>query len=372
MKLTALYLCLAILGLSCAAAAAEAPARRLRPPAILSPDIQTDRHVTFRLQAPKAAEVVVAGQWAEGRAPMVKGSNGLWSVTVGPIEPGVWEYSFQVDGLAMIDPSNPAIKPMRAPRTSILHLPGQPPLIHDFQDVPHGVVHQHAYRSPALGRLRELVVYTPPGYDRQPVTRFPTLYLQHGSGDNQATWIAHGKAHWILDNLIAQGRAKAMVVVMMDGHAATGGGAGGPQSNTALFERDLMENVLPFVEANYRVQADAASRAIAGLSMGGGQALAIGLQHPDRFAWVGGFSSGIPDQEALTALLTQPEAANQQLKLLWIACGKDDFLLKRNVEFVALLKEKNIRHTWRLSEGAHSWPVWRGYLAEFAPLLFQP
>ena len=129
---------------------------------------------------------------------------------------------------------------------------------------------------------------------------------------------------------------------------------------------------MPFVEANYRVKTDAANRAIAGLSMGGGQALAIGLQHPDRFAWVGGFSSGIPDQDSLAGLLAQPEAANQQLKLLWIACGKDDFLLKRNTDFIALLTEKHVRHTWRLSEGAHSWPVWRGYLAEFAPLLFQP
>ena len=377
MKITALQLSLALLAMSCIAPAADtpaaaAPARRTRPPAIVSPDIQADRHVTFRLQAPKAAEVLVVGQWPEGRVPMVKGSNGVWAVTVGPIEPGVWEYSFQVDGLAMIDPGNPALKPMRAPRTSILHLPGQPPLVHDFQDVPHGVVHQHTYRSQALGRLRELVVYTPPGYDRQPDARFPTLYLQHGSGDNQATWVAHGKAHWILDNLLAQGRAKAMVVVMMDGHASTGGSAGGPQSNTALFERDLMEDVLPFVEANYRVKTDAANRAIAGLSMGGGQALAIGLQHPDRFAWVGGFSSGIPDQESLTTLLGQPEAANQQLKLLWIACGKDDFLLKRNLDFIALLTEQHIRHTWRQSAGAHSWPVWRGYLAEFAPLLFQP
>lgn len=381
MKTTSLPLCLALLGLSWLASAAEVPAatnapaapvRRMRPPPIVSPDIQADRHVTFRLQAPKAAEVIVIGQWAEGRAPMSKGSNGVWSVTMSPIEPGVWEYSFQVDGLTMIDPGNPDLKPMRSPRTSILHLPGQPPLLHDFQDVPHGVVRQHTYRSQALGRLRELVVYTPPGYDQQPDVRYPTLYLQHGSGDNQATWVAHGKAHWILDNLLAQGRAKAMVVVMMDGHAATGGGAVGPESNTALFERDLMEIVLPFVEANYRVKTDAANRAIAGLSMGGGQALAIGLQHPDRFAWVGGFSSGIPNEDSLAGLLAQPEAANQQLKLLWIACGKDDFLLKRNTDFIALLTEKHIRHTWRLSEGAHSWPVWRGYLAEFAPLLFQP
>ena len=341
---------------------------------MVSPEIQTDRHVIFRLQAPKATEVNVAGQWTDGRVPMTKSSNGVWSVTVGPIEPGVWEYSFQVDGLAMIDPANHCLKPMRSPRTSILHLPGQPPLIHDFQDVPHGVIHQHTYRSKALGRLRELVVYTPPGYDQQGNARFPTLYLQHGSGDNQATWTVHGKAHWILDNLLAQGHAKAMVVVMMDGHAAVGGAERGPQTNTALFERDLLEDVMPFIETNYRVKTDAASRAIAGLSMGGGQALSIGLRHLDRFAWVGGFSFGsaLAEKSAIAEALAQPEAVNQRLKLLWIGCGKDDFLFKSNTDFIALLKEKNICHEWHATAGNHSWPVWRGYLADFAPLLFQP
>ena len=372
MKPTILYLYIVLLGLMCSASATDTPVRRPRLPAVVSPEIQSDGHVTFRLQAPKATEVIVSGQWTDGHIPMTLGSNGLWSVTVGPIEPGIWEYSFQVDGLAMIDPANPAIKPMRLPRTSILHLPGQPPLIHDFQDVPHGVIRQHTYRSPALGKLRELVVFTPPGYDQQPDTRFPTLYLQHGSGDNQATWTVHGKAHWILDNLLAQGRAKAMVVVMMDGHAASKDGSGDPQNNTALFERDLLENVLPFIEKNYRVKTDAASRGIAGLSMGGGQALAIGLRHPDRFAWVGGFSSGIPEQNVIADALAHPEAINQQLKLLWIACGKDDFLLTRNMEFIKLLEARNIHHEWHQSAGTHSWPVWRGYLAEFAPRLFQP
>ena len=273
MKLTSIFLGL-LLGAAGAASAAETPTspapstnatlptRRAQAPPVLSPEVQADRRVTFRLRAPKATEVVVNGQWANGRTALTKDTNGVWSVTTGPIEPGVYEYSFAVDGLTMIDPGNPAIKPMREPRTSILHLPGQPPLLHDFQDVPHGVVRAHTYRSKALGRLRELAVYTPPGYDQQPDARFPTLYLQHGSGDNQATWIAHGKAHWILDNLLGQGRVKPMVVVMMDGHAVapgTGDRGPGPQSNTALFERDLLEDVMPFIEANYRVKPDAAT-----------------------------------------------------------------------------------------------------------------
>jgi len=351
--------------------AADPPPRRSGPPPVISPEVQADRRVTFRLQASKASEVIVAGQWPDGRAPMTKDTNGIWSVTVGPIEPGVWEYSLQMDGVSMIDPGNPAIKPMRQPRTSILHLPGNPPLIHDFQDVPHGVVREHTYRSKALGRLRELEIYTPPGYDQQTAARFPTLYLQHGSGDNQATWTAHGKAHWILDNLIAQGQAKPMVVVMMDGHAAVGGRPGGPQDNTALFERDLLEEVMPFIEANYRVKTDAANRGIVGLSMGGGQSLTIGLNHLDRFAWVGGFSASVPSKDAVAGALNASDATNQKLRLLWIAVGKDDFLRQRNEEFIAVLKDKNIRHEWQLTEGNHSWPVWRKYLAEFAPRLFQ-
>ena len=245
-------------------------------------------------------------------------------------------------------------------------------MLHDFQDVPHGGVREHTYRSKSLGRLRELAVYTPPGYDQAADARFPTLYLQHGSGDNQATWIAHGKAHWILDNLLAQGRAKPMVVVMMDGHAVPpGAGASGFNANTPAFELDLLEDVMPFIEANYRVKPDAANRGIVGLSMGGGQSLTIGLNHLDRFAWVGGFSSSVPPRETVAGALDNTDSANAKLKLLWIGCGKDDFLLKRNEDFIALLKEKNLRHEWHLTEGSHSWPVWRGYLAEFAPKLFQ-
>jgi len=360
---------IALSGVETSVLAQPSDARRPRA-ATQSPQMEADSRVTFRLRAPQAEEVAVAGQWGGEPVPMTKGEGDVWSVTVGPIAPGVWEYSFRVDGMQMIDPGNPAIKPMREPRTSILHIPGRPPLLHDFQDVPHGVVRNHSYFSKSLNRLRELAVYTPPGYDRQPDTRFPTLYLQHGSGDNQATWVVHGKAHWILDNLIAQGKARPMVVVMMDGHAADRS-ATGPQGNTGAFERDLLQDVMPFVEANYRVQTDATGRAIAGLSMGGGQSLTIGLNHLDQFAWVAGFSSSAPSEEAIADLLADPAAANKRLKLLWIACGKDDFLLKRNETLVSLLKEKGIQHEWHLTEGNHSWPVWRIYLADLTPKLFQ-
>lgn len=349
-----------------------APRRAMGQPPVRSAEISEDRRVTFRIRANQADEVFVNGQWPNGRAAMTKDTNGVWSATVGPIDAGVWEYSFQIDGVGMIDPGNPAIKPMREPRTSILHLPGQPPLLHDFRDVPHGVVRQHTYRSQALGRLRNLAVYTPPGYDQSPDASYPLLVLQHGSGDNQDTWIAHGKAHWILDNLIAEKRARPMVVLMLDGHAAVAGGAGGPQNNTVLFERDLLEDVLPMVEKSYRLKAGAEHRGIVGLSMGGGQSLTMGLNHSDRFAWVGGFSAAVPSRESVATAIDHADTTNGRLKLLWIACGKDDFLLRRNEEFIALLKERNIRHDWRLTDGNHSWPVWRTYLGEFAPLVFQP
>jgi enterochelin esterase-like enzyme len=343
----------------------NAPVRRAPIAPVRSPEIGSDHTVTFRIRVPKATEVVLQGQWKDGRTPMTKGTNEVWSATVGPIDAGVWEYSFNVDGLTIIDPGSPWIKPQREPRTSILHIVGDPPKIWDFQDVPHGTVHSHTYRSKSVGRLRELAVYVPPNYDKSN-KKYPLLFLQHGSGDNQATWVTHGKAHWIIDNLIAQKKAEPMVVVMMDGHAGTPGLGG---NNTELFEKDLIEDVLPFIEENYRVKKGPENRGIVGLSMGGGQSLTIGLNHLDKFAWVGGFSSATPNKETVEKTLNDL-SANKKIKLLWIACGKDDFLLKRNEEFLALLDEHKIHHDWELTPGNHSWPVWRDYLAIFIPKLF--
>lgn len=341
-----------------------------QPPPVVSPEVHTDRRVTFRLRAPQAREVVVSGEWAGGRTAMTKDSDGVWSATVGPIAPDLYGYSFTVDGLQMLDPANSQVKPMRSFRTSILDVPGDKPLPHDFQNAPHGVIRVHTYRSKAIGVKRGLQIYTPPGYDRNANARYPTLYLFHGSGDNEATWTALGRAHLILDNLIAQGKAKPMVVVMTDGHAAPTTPEGRAR-NTELFKRDLLDDVMPFVEANYRVKPDRLNRAIIGLSMGGGQALTIGLNHPELFAWVGGMSSALnaPQQTFATAL-ADAKATNAKYKLLWFACGKDDFLLKANQQFDELLSSKGVNHTFRLTEGNHSWPVWRRYLAEFAPLLF--
>jgi enterochelin esterase-like enzyme len=344
------------------------------PPPVLSPEIGTNRMVTFRLRAPDAREVSVDGQWPNGRATMTKDANGVWSVTVGPVEPGVWEYSFQMDGLEMIDPDNPLIKPMRQPTVSILQVRGQPPLPWDLRNVPHGTVHLHTYYSKSLKRFRRLAVYTPPGYEQETRKRFPVLYLQHGYGDNEETWIVHGKANWILDNLIAQGRAKPMIIVMMDGHAALpveSPDSDFLQHNTELFERDLLQDVMPLIAKDYRVKRGPDNRAIAGLSMGGSESLTIGLNHPDLFAWVADFSAATPSSGTISSALENPAKLNRELKLLYIADGKSDFLLERNEGFVALLKEHHIQFEWHLTKGDHTWPVWRKYLTNFVPKLFR-
>ena len=360
-------------------ATAQSPPATNRPaftPPPNSPEVHADRTITFRLRAPRASEVSVSGEWPGGAKAMTRGEDDVWSVSVGPLESDVYGYSFSIDGFRSLDPVNPGVKPMRSPTTSILEVPGNPPRLWEFQDVPHGDVHLHSYNSKSLGRLRHLRVYTPPGYDHNS-RRYPALYLFHGSGDNEATWTAFGRAHWILDNLIGQGKARPMIIVMTDGHATAPQFTGVPTTNmisrnVSDFERDLLQDVLGLVESNYRVRKDAAGRAIAGLSMGGGQSLTIGLSHPELFSWVGGFSSYVRNPEtAVAKALANPRATNKKLKLLWIACGKDDRLMENARQLDDLLKQKNIRHVFLETEGNHSWPVWRRYLAQFAPLLFQ-
>lgn len=339
-----------------------------RPPPVVSPEMAAES-VTFRMRAPQAKEVVLRGQWVKEPIAMTRAEDGVWSVKVEPAPAGVWEYSFVVDGLSVIDSLNPALKPQREPGKSILHIPSTPPASWDWQDVPHGTVHQHGYSSKALSKPREIWVYTPPGYEAEGQKKYPLFVLQHGSGDNDRTWVVHGKANWIFDNLIAQKKVVPMVVVMLDGHPFSPGERG--ENAMGLFQRELFEDALPLVEATYRVEKDAAHRAIAGLSMGGGQSLTVGLGNADRFAWVGAFSAAPPAADMVQKFLANPDAANTRFRLLWIAVGKDDFLRQRNEEFVAALKDKGIQHEWKLTDGDHSWPVWRRYLTEFAPLLFQ-
>lgn len=338
---------------------------------LVSPEILADGGVVFRIKAPKADEVKVSGQFGADAA-MARDTNGVWSVTVSTVPPGIHEYHFVVDGLSVIDPQNSAVKPQRWPGVSILHLPSSPAAPWDLQDIPHGIVHEHTYRSKALGTWRRLFVYTPPG--AAAAGPLPVLYLAHGYSDNEATWTAHGKAHWILDSLIASGKAAPMIMVMPDAHAIPPGATGfeqyGPANSEALC-RELAQDIVPLVEQNYKVDARPEARAFAGLSMGGHHALTVALNHHDQFRWIGAFSSAPPPTNSVSAGLTQPEAVNRDLKLFWIACGRKDFLYQRNGEFDAVLKADGIRHEYVETEGDHSWPVWRQYLVVFAPKLFR-
>lgn len=349
-----------------------APTRRKELPPVISPEVHSDRTVTFRLRAPKVSEVLISGEWGGGNKPLTRDKDGVWSVTLGPFEPELYGYSFVVDGLRILDPSNTAVKPMRSSTTSILDLPGNPPLLHDWQDVPHGVIHQHQYISKATKKLRRMHVYTPPGYGKKSREKFPVIYLFHGSGDNDATWTVLGRAHWIMENLLAQKKCKPAIMVMTDGHPVERKTDADRWRNVEVFEQDLLESVMPLVESTYAIKKDADSRAIVGLSMGGQQSLVIGLKNTDKFAWVGGMSSAVREPDTtIGPILKKAGTINHRLKLLWFAVGLDDKLINENRKFSVLLDERGIRHSYTETPGNHSWPVWRKYLAVFLPLLFK-
>ncbi len=358
-----------------AVAGAQPPASPA--PAIVSPEIR-GTSVTFRLLAPKAGLVSVRGTWMAQPEELTRDSAGIWSATVPQVPPGVHSYFFLVDGLQILDPRNPDVKTgSRAAGASHLFVRGDTPPVWEPRRVPQGAVHMHWYESAAIGERRRAHVYTPPGYGANPRARFPVLYLLHGSGDTDANWVATGRANVILDNLIAEGKARPMMVVMPYGHATSPfrmtGSPAEANRNLELFEKDLLGSLIPLVEKAYRVSPRREDRAIAGLSMGGGQALQVGLSHLDRFAYIGVFSMGVRDESferRHAALLANPEAANGKLKLFWIACGETDFLFESALKLQAILDRHGVRHTFRKTAGGHVWDNWVNYLAELAPMLF--
>lgn len=344
-------------------------------PAVTSPEVLPDGRVTFRVLAPQAQAVAMKGLRGLPPQAMTKSGDGVWEVTVGPLAPDLYSYTFDVDGATFTDPRNRRLKEWLN-QESLVEVPGRvdPPI--GRQDVPHGGVHRHLVPSAVRGGDVAFQVYTPPGLD--PAKTYPVLYLLHGYGDEETAWLAVGRAHFIADNLLAQGKVGPAVIVMTNGHPVPLPGYNrvpdyGRRNHEAM-ERELLTVVRPFVEANYPVRRDAAGRAIVGLSMGGGHALGIGLNHPELFGWVGGFSSGVDaagNDEQFAALLAARAAGGPRPALVWIACGKDDFLIERNRAFVAWLQERKIDHEWHLTEGAHEWPVWRDYLAQFLQRIFR-
>jgi enterochelin esterase-like enzyme len=396
---------------SAAQAAAPQPPAPGAPqaPAVVSPDIRSDRRVTFRVFAPSAQKVElrspgdIPGVGGRGVAPpqLTRTADGVWETTVGPVPAGAYRYVFTIDGVTVVDSRNPATSETNTTVYSLAVVPGSD--VFDTKNVPHGAVAQVHYNSTALGGIRRMHVYTPPGYETSR-DRYPVFYLLHGAGDVDDSWTSVGRAGFILDNLIAAGKAVPMIVVMPAGHVNGAGAAlGAPvpaaaaQGNPGIgsgpdpFASDFQTDLMPYVEKNYRVLTDRQSRAIAGLSMGGNQTLNIAFANLQKFAYIGVFSSGIIDggrrgapgtadaapptgaaweKQHLAAL--DNAASKRGLRLLWFSTGKEDFLLPTTRATVDLLKKHGFNAEFIESEGAHTWLNWRDYLSQFSPQLFQP
>jgi len=350
------------------------------PPPIVSPEVHADKTVTFRFRDPNANEVLL-GREGAARVPMQKDEHGVWSVTTDPLEPDFYGYSFIADGVGLIDPSNSLMKPNLLGVQSEVHVPGAGSLTWEISDVPRGEVHHHFYRSAVVGDDRDYFVYTPPGYDPSAKKVYPVLYLLHGYSDDASGWTAVGRANIILDNLIAQGKAKPMMIVMTLGYGAPEIVSRTPTAglrdpslrdrNYTRFRDALFTEVIPQVEKEYRAATDRNARAIAGLSMGGAESLFVGLNALERFGWVGSFSAGGLSEDFDKTFPKLDSKANSELRLLWIACGTDDRLIAVNRKFREWLKAKDIRVTEIETPGAHTWMVWRRNLTTLASLLFQ-
>jgi len=380
---------------------AQPPQRRADPgAAVKSPEILADRSVVFRIYAPKAGAVEVTGDFVtQGLSParkLTRDERGIWSVTVGPLPPDLYTYVFDVDGVRTVDPKNGNVKQATdtmpgGPLDSLVYVPGPAAGFQDIARGPQGEVRQVWYFSKNLKMMRRLHVYTPPGYD-QGKTRYPVLYLIGGGFDNDSAWNSIGRVNFIMDNLINAGKAKPMLVAMPSESVETpgdaqpqGGGAAARLGADALnrqydtFGEDLMQSVIPFVEGRYRTLASQPNRAIAGLSMGGGETLRLAPQNIDTFSHIGVFSMGWhdhinPDFETRNEakFFGNPERTNKLVKVFWIGCGKNDTLIGDGDRRLSdLLKRRGIRHVFHETEGAHTWIEWRAYLREFAQLLFR-
>lgn len=346
-------------------------------PVFVSPEVKADNTVTFRYRAPKATEVKLSAQFEKAPVLMTKDSSGIWSVTVGPVKPDMYPYNFIVDGTSVADPKNSAIFPNEGFQSSLVEITGPTPLIHTLQNVPHGKISHCYYNSQALG-IRPVVIYTPPGYEKDTKTKYPVLYLLHGTTDTEETWTKVGRANIILDNLIAQGKAKPMIIVMPYGRAypviSKSSGSLRNWDNLQEFKKDFFNHLLPFVETNYRVKADRDNRAIAGFSGGGGETLFLGLNNPDLSAWICGFAPGMLKEEFdrnNAGAFGDVSSTNSRLKLFWIGVGKDDMLYPVITDYLKILDEKGIKHETFISDGGHTWMNCKLYLTTIAQKLFK-
>jgi len=373
-------------------AAAQAPPPQ---PQVVSPEVTADRRITFRLLAPQAQSVRLSATDIPGvgpAAPLTRGQNGVWEMTVGPVPAGAYRYTFNADGVATIDPRNPSTSESNNNSWSLVYVDGSDAA--DTKRVPHGSVAEVHYYSEALGSFRRMHVYTPPGYETTN-RKYPVFYLLHGAGDSDDSWSTVGRAGFILDNLIAAQKARPMIVVMPAGHTRATA-TGNPLSATASdsFVNDFVTAVMPYVQTHYRTSNDRDDTAIAGLSMGGSQALNIAFAHLDTFGYVGVYSSGLlgafpiagrggaaqpaasgssgaADWEARHATTLSDAKLKKGLKVFWFSTGKDDFLLGTTVATVDLFKKHGFTPVYKECAGGHTWLNWRDYLSEFAPQLFR-
>ena len=381
-----------------------APGRGAAAPRPRSPEIHADRTVTFRLFAPKANEVTLNGSWEGARdIKMTKDDNGIWSVSVGPLGAQLWGYWYLVDGVKALDPGNGETQRDGSRIDNLLMISGPESDLWDFKDVPHGTIQIVWYPSPTLKQdRRRMYIYTPPGYEANQ-TRYPVLYLLHGGGGDEDAWVTMGRANVILDNLIAAGKAKPMIVVMPNGNAtqtvsqgyaygptpapqsvqapappplqaAAGGGRGGaarpPQPYPGSYPESLVKDVIPFVEKTYRVIANKDNRAIAGLSMGGGHTLMATNNNPGVFGYIGVFSSGPRTvDEAYEKQLEAVKAGG--VKFYWTGAGTTDMAREGTMNLHALLEKHGFKTSYKEIPGSHYWFLWRDFLGDFGSILFR-
>ena len=359
-----------------------------RGPFIVSPQVNPEKTVIFRYHAPQAKEVKLSGQFLKAPVEMTKDSIGIWSVTVGSVTPDIYPYSFLVDGVNVMDPANVEFFPNERFKASLVDVPGDTPLIHAIRDVPHGTITYEYYPS-VQGSTGSLVIYTPPGYDKARSEKYPVFYLISGTTDTEETFFKVGRTNLILDNLIAEGKAKPMIIVMPYGNPAAriAEQTGMPKpedlfsregedaiNRAKLFETDLVNQVIPYVETNYRCIADRNGRAIGGFSRGGGQTLRAAFGNMDTFAWICCYSAYLSTDEMESSykyIGGEPDRTNVQLKLLWVSVGNEDFLYEQTVEFLDYLKSKNVQYKSLITPGGHTWMNVKTYVAESVQLLFK-
>jgi enterochelin esterase-like enzyme len=337
-----------------------------RPPAISSPDVHADKSITFRFFSRKAEKVWLTGEFLPGPVALAKDTSGIWSVTVPSVKPDIYPYSFWVDSVQIADPSNTYVFANERFKRSIVDIPGEQPLIHALQPVPHGKVSYCYYESSTLGVTRTLLVYTPPGFNATGKTKYPVLYLIHGGSDTEETWTKVGRANLIADNLIAQRKAVPMIIVMPYGNVRP--------KPMADFTKDVVDDIVPFIESNYPVMKTSNGRAIAGFSVGGGQALNIGLTNTEKFAYICSYAPYTATDEFKANFTNwKPDVTriNNKLKLFTISVGTEDFLYESVKQNIAMFKENKIDVDTLIVPGGHTWMNCRLFLAESLKQLFK-